>query len=67
MTLLSSIVRELAGLFVDDQFLALAIIAVVALAAAAARWLLAPPLLTGALLLAGCVAVLTYSVLQATR
>jgi uncharacterized membrane protein YgdD (TMEM256/DUF423 family) len=62
--LLSLILRELVGLFLDDEFLAVAALAVVAVAAAAA-WLAAPSLLVGSVLLIGSLFVLTVSVLRA--
>ena len=61
------ILRELIGLFFDDQFLAIAILVVVALAAALALIVNAPPLVTGITLLFGCIAVLAGSVLRAKR
>lgn len=66
MNLLSLILRELVGMFVDDEFLAIAVLMVVAVAAALAFWLAAPPLVTGAVLLAGSIAVLVSSVLRAS-
>jgi hypothetical protein len=62
--LLSLILRELIGLFLDDEFLAVAVLAVVAVAGAAA-WLSAPSLLVGSVLLLGSVLVVTASVLRA--
>lgn len=67
MSTLKMILRELLGLFIDDQFLAIAILAVVALAAALAFLLSAPPLLTGTTLLVGCIAVLAGSVVRGSR
>ena len=64
MSVLSLILRELIGLFLDDEFLAVAVLAVVAVAGIAA-WLSAPSLLVGAVLLLGSVLVLTASVLRA--
>lgn len=55
--------KELAGLFVDDGMLALAIAAVVAVAAVVATFVPATPLAAGAVLLAGCPAVLLINVL----
>lgn len=66
MNVISLIIRELFGLFVDDEFLALAVLAVVALAGLLA-WLAAPQLLVGGLLLGGCVAVVMSSALKASR
>lgn len=67
MSKLTSAFRELAGIFIDDEFLAVAILVVVALAAGFAFMLGAPHLLTGALLLFGCVAVLVSSCIRASR
>ena len=66
MNIISLILRELVGMFVDDEFLALAVLAVVAVAAGLAAWL-APPLLVGGVLLIGCVAVVVSSALRASR
>lgn len=65
MNLLQSICRELVGLFVDDEFLALAVLGVVGLAALSAFWLALPALVTGAVLLVGCIMVLVASALRA--
>ena len=67
MSTFQLILRELIGLFIDDQFLAIAILGVVALAASAAFLASAPPLITGATLLLGCIAVLVGSVFRAKR
>ncbi|MCZ8546394.1 hypothetical protein OOJ09_19575 [Mesorhizobium qingshengii] len=66
MNVVSLILRELAGMFVDDEFLALAVLAVVAVAAGLASWLAAPPLLVGGVLLVGCVTVVVFSVLNSS-
>lgn len=66
MNTLRLIGREFVGLFIDDEFLALAILAVVAVAAAAAS-LDMPSLAVGSLLLAGCVGVLLISVVRGAR
>jgi hypothetical protein len=55
---LANMLRELAGLFVDDGALALTIVAVVALAGAAATLMPEVPLAAGAILLVGCLAAL---------
>ena len=65
MRLIQSICRELVGLFVDDEFLALAVLGVVGLAALSAFWLALPALVTGAVLLIGCITVLVASALRA--
>ena len=67
MNLLSLIVRELVGMFIDDKFLAMAVLAVVTLAAACAFLLAAPQLVVGGILLVGCVFVLVSSVLRRSR
>jgi hypothetical protein len=67
MTVLASVLRELAGLFVDDGALALAIVAIVALTAIAATLLPDAPLAAGAILLFGCLAVLLANVVRAAR
>ena len=65
MSTFKLILRELAGLFIDDQFLAIAILAVVLLCAGLAFAANAPPLITGTTLLIGCISVLARSVLRA--
>ena len=66
MSALRFILKELASLFVDDQFLAAGILAVVA-----ASWLLqtngAGSAVSGAVLLLGCLAVLVASALSERR
>jgi hypothetical protein len=67
MNMLGAVLRELAGLFVDDGALALEIVAVVILAAISAN--LAPeiPLAAGAILLLGCLGVLFANTIKAGR
>jgi hypothetical protein len=68
MIILASVWRELAGLFVDDGALALAIVAVVLLAGILATLMPDIPLAAGAILLFGCLGVLFANVLsQMTR
>jgi hypothetical protein len=67
MTMLANLWRELAGLFVDDGALALAIIAVVIVAALFAMLVPDIPLLAGAILLFGCLGVLLSNVASARR
>lgn len=67
MRALSALARELIGLFVDDGWLALAIVAVVALAAVCATLAPNAPLLSGVVLLLGCLGVLLANVLRAAR
>jgi hypothetical protein len=67
MSALIALARELAGLFVDDGALALAILAVVAFAGICAALAPGVPLLAGAVLLFGCLAVLLANVVRAAR
>jgi len=66
MSALRFILKELASLFVDDQFLAAGILAIVA-----ASWLLqtngAGSAVSGAVLLLGCLGVLVASALAGRR
>jgi hypothetical protein len=66
MSVLLNAVRELAGLFVDDGWLALAILGVVALAAIVSV-LVSDPQAAGAVLLLGCLGVLVANVATAAR
>ena len=67
MSALMSLLRQLAGLFVDDGWLAFAILCIVALAAVLA--LLTPrlSLAAGAVLLFGCLGVLLVNVISAAQ
>jgi hypothetical protein len=65
MTALTNVLRELAGLFVDDGALALAIIAIIVLAGMVAMLMPDVPLAAGAILLFGCLAALLSSVARA--
>lgn len=67
MNLIKLIWGELVGLFVDDEFLAVAVLIVVAIAALCAFALRLPGLVTGALLIVGCVGVLVISARRALR
>jgi len=67
MTALTNVLRELAGLFVDDGALALTIIAIVALAGMVAMLMPEVPLAAGAVLLFGCLAALLWSVARADQ
>jgi hypothetical protein len=67
MTTLAAIFRELAGLFVDDGSLALAIVAVVVLAGISATLMPDLPLAAGGILLLGCLGVLFANVARAAR
>jgi hypothetical protein len=67
MNALSAVFRELLGLFVDDGSLALAILAVVMLAAISVALIPDTPLAAGAILLLGCLGVLSANVARAAR
>ena len=67
MTMLANVLRELAGLFVDDGALALAIVAVVVLAGILAALIPDVSLAAGSLLLFGCLGVLLANVLRASQ
>ncbi|MHB8272724.1 hypothetical protein [Bradyrhizobium sp.] len=64
MIFLTGVWRELAGLFVDDGALALAIAAVVLLAGILATLMPDIPLAAGVILLFGCLGVLFTNVLS---
>ena len=66
MSVLLNAVRELAWLFVDDGWLALAILGVVAFAAIVST-LVSDPLLTGGILLLGSLGVLMANVATTAR
>ena len=67
MSTLGAVFRELAGLFVDDGALALAIIAIVVLAGMVAMLMPDIQLAAGAILLFGCLAALLSSVARFDR
>jgi len=67
MSIVTLIFHELFGMFVDDEFLALAVLGLVAVAAIAAFWIGLAPLAVGGLLLTGCVALLIASALRARK
>jgi len=67
MKLLSAAIREIVGLFVDDEFLALATLLVVGSAAILVNVLAATPLAAGIMLLVGCLAVLVIGVLRTAQ
>jgi hypothetical protein len=62
---MKGVLEELIGLFVDDGFLAAAIVVIVAIATALRLWLSAPSMLVGAVLLVGCGGILVASVFRA--
>ena len=65
MTMLAALMRGLAGLFVDDGSLALAIAGVVVIAAISAVLMPNLPLAAGTVLLFGCLGVLFGNVIKA--
>jgi hypothetical protein len=67
VTILGNALRELVGLFVDDDALAIAIVAVVVLAGVVAALMPDVPLVAGAILLVGCLTALLSSVARADR
>ena len=67
MKMLADMLRELAGLFVDDGALALAIVVIVVLAGIVAAMMPGVPLVAGAILLFGCLVVLVLNVARAAR
>jgi hypothetical protein len=67
MITLANMVRELAGLFVDDGALALTIVAVVVLAGGVATLMPEVPLAAGTVLLLGCLAGLLSSAVKTGR
>ena len=67
MTIIASGFRMLLGLFVDDGALALAIMIVVLLAWTFSILLPNRPLVTGAVLLIGCLGALFANVMKAAR
>lgn len=64
MTLVASAIRQIVKLFVDDGWLALAIIVIVAIVALLARLVPDLSLAAGAILLFGCLSVLLANVLR---
>jgi hypothetical protein len=67
MNTLTEILRNVAGLFIDDEFLAIAVFAVVALTAFLTLFAGVSPLLAGAVLFGGNVLVLVLGVLRTAR
>jgi hypothetical protein len=64
MTILAAIGREILGLFVDDQGLALAVLFVLA-AAAFCAFVFHAEAISGAVLLLGCLGAIVFSTLKA--
>ncbi len=58
---------ELIGMFIDDGSLALWSVVLIAIVSVAVLWLGFPALWGGVLLVVGCVAILTTSVMRAAR
>ena len=67
MSALMSLLRQLAGLFVDDGWLAFAVLCIVALAAVLALLMPRLSLAAGAVLLFGCLGVLLVNVIRAAQ
>jgi hypothetical protein len=67
MKMLSEIFRELIGLFVDDGLLAVEIVLVVAIAAFVSYQFPEKSLVTGAILIFGCLAALFANLQRAKR
>ena len=67
MNALEAAIRELIGLFVDDGWFALRIVAVVVLAGISATLMPAAPWAAGAILLFGCIGTLITSVMRSAR
>ena len=67
MTTIMQILEGFFGLFVDDEFLALGILAIVAVAAVLTHVLDAQPLAAGSVLMAGLLLVLGFGVLRTVR
>jgi len=67
MSALMSLLRQLAGLFVDDGWLAFAILCIVALVVVLALVLPRLSLAAGAVLLFGCLGVLLVNVIRAAQ
>jgi hypothetical protein len=67
MKTLINILRELAGLFIDDDSLALAISVVIILAAMVVAIAPAVPIVAGIVLIIGCLGVLCNNVMTARK
>lgn len=67
MNALRTILEQTLGLFVDDGMLARLCVALIAIVAVATLLLGLPGLWGGVLLLVGCVAILAWSVVRATK
>lgn len=67
MTFLLSVLKELVGLFVDDGNLALQVVGLIAAVTLLVKGLSLPGLWGAALLLLGCLAILTFSLRRMLR
>ncbi|MEO9168377.1 MAG: hypothetical protein ABI230_08240 [Aestuariivirga sp.] len=67
MALLRSILSELFGLFIDDGALALLTLALIAVVVSAIKFFGLPPLICGAALLIGYLAILGESIMRYAR
>ncbi|HWF96663.1 MAG TPA: hypothetical protein VG291_17045 [Xanthobacteraceae bacterium] len=67
MNMLAAVIRELFGLFVDNGSLALGILAIVLLAVVSTALVPDLPLVTGAILLLGCLGALLVNLAKAAR
>jgi len=67
MNIAKLMAAELIGMFIDDEFLAIAVLVVVGIAAALAYASHTATLAVGAVLLLGCVAVLVASAVRGIR
>lgn len=67
MSLLGMVWKSFIGLLIDDEFLAIAIVLVVALTSGLILLVEVPPLLGGSFLLLGCVAGLALGVRRTAR
>jgi hypothetical protein len=67
MKVFVALLKEIIGLFVDDAGLALSVVGVVAAALVLTFGLHAPSLVTGAVMVLGCVSALVVSVRRGAR
>lgn len=67
MRLIRLIARELLGLFVDDEFLAIFVLVLIAIAAAMTFWSKVPNIYVGLLIVAGCPIIVAGSLMRALR
>ena len=67
MKILSLIIKELVGMFIDDGALALLSVLLIVAVTVVVRFASLPPLFGGVALLIGCLAILFESVRRATR